>query len=173
MPTTPHPAGGRRLVVLRHARAEAFATDDAARQLTDRGRADATERGRWLAEVVGVPALALVSSAVRTRETWELVAAELAGEVELRVEEALYGASPDAVLDLLRQLPDSVTTVVYVGHNPTAADLAVTLDDGSGDPSGFAWLSGGLPPAGVAVYDLPGSWASLDAAGGTLAAYDG
>lgn len=173
MPTTPSSPGGHRLVVLRHARAEAFAADDADRHLTERGRDDATARGRWLAGVTGVPALALVSSAVRTRETWELVSAELDGEVEVRVEEALYGASPDAVLDLLRQLPESVTSVVYVGHNPTAADLAVTLDDGSGDPAGFARLSGGLPPAGVAVYDLAGTWASLDAGRATLVAYDG
>lgn len=173
MPTTPTSSGGHRLVVLRHTRAEAFAADDADRHLTERGRDDAIARGRWLAEVAGVPALALVSSAVRARETWDLVAAELPGPAELRVEEALYGASPDAVLDVLRQLPESVASVVYVGHNPTAADLAVTLDDGSGDPAAFARLSGGLPPAGVAVYDVPGSWASLTAGGCTLAAYDG
>lgn len=171
MSTTPTPAA-HQLVVLRHAKAETFALDDAARHLTDRGRADAEARGRWLAEHVGRPDLALVSSAVRTRETWELVAAGLDGEVEVRHEDALYGASPDAVLDLVRELPESVGTVVYVGHNPTAASLALLLDDGSASPDAFARLSEGLPTSGVAVYALPGGWADLDAGGATLTSYD-
>lgn len=171
MSTTPSPAA-HRLVVLRHAKAETFALDDAARHLTERGRADAEARGRWLAAHVGRPDLALVSSAVRTRETWDLVAAELDGEVEARHEDALYGASPDAVLDLLRDLPESVATVVYVGHNPTAASLALLLDDGSAAPEAFARLSEGLPTTGVAVYAVAGAWAGLDAGGASLTAYD-
>jgi phosphohistidine phosphatase len=173
MSSTPTRSGGRhRLVVLRHAKAESFAPDDAARRLTDRGRADAAARGRWLAERAGELDLALVSTATRARETWELAAGELPAPPELRLDEGLYNASPDAVLDLLRALPESVGSVVYVGHNPTAASLALLLHDGSGDPAAFDTLSGGLPPGGVAVYDVAGPWQDLDAGTGSLVAVD-
>lgn len=172
----PSPAADRprhRLVVLRHARAEGFATDDAARRLTEHGREDARARGGWLAEHAGTPDLVLVSSAERTQQTWQLVAERLAGVAEVRLEDALYSASPDTVLDLLRTLPESVGSVAYVGHNPTAASLALLLHDGSGDLEHFRRLSGGLPTCGVAVYDLAGPWAHLDAGSGALVAFDG
>lgn len=165
-----HPV--RDLVVLRHAAAESFAADDAARRLTARGREEASARGRWLGEHAGCPEVALVSSAVRARETWELVAAELSGETATRVEDGLYGASPDVVLDLLRELPDEVGSVVFVGHNPTAASLALLLHDGGGDPDDFSRLGSGLPTAGVAVYRLSGTWADLDAGTARLRAVD-
>ena len=174
MPPTPDAHGTpHRLVVMRHARAESFAPDDAQRHLTDRGRAEASARGRWLSEAVGPPELAMVSSAVRTRETWELVAEALGADSEVRLEDALYGASPDAVLDLLRALPESVGSVLYLGHNPTAADLAVELGDGSAAPTVLARLAGGLPTAGVAVFRLAGTWAELGPGSCTLTAYDG
>lgn len=166
-PTTRH-----RLVVLRHATAESFALDDAARRLTERGRAQARDRGVWLAEHVGTPDLALVSTAARASETWALVSEALEGEVETRHDDALYGASPDAVVDLVRFLDEEVGTVVYVGHNPTAASLAALLDDGTAARADFARLSTGLSTCGVAVYDLPGPWRDLDAGAASLAAYD-
>lgn len=170
---SPSPAGTpHHLVVLRHATAESFAVDDAARHLTDRGREQAAERGTWIAEHVGRPDLALVSSAVRTRETWELVGEGLDGPVEVRHEDALYGASPDAVIDLVRELPEDVGTVVVVGHNPTVASLAVMLDDGSAPPEAFARLSAGLPTCGVAVYEVRGPWRDLEPEGAALRAHD-
>lgn len=168
------PPGGRhRLVVLRHGKAEGFATDDAARRLTGSGREDAAARGRWLAPWLEGLDLALVSSATRTQETWGLVSEELSVTPEVRVEDGLYGASPDAVLDLLRELPESIGTAIYVGHNPTAASLALLLHDGSGDPEAFSSLSLGLSTCGVAVYDLDGTWAEVDAGSGSLAAFEG
>lgn len=173
MSSKPTRSGGRhQLVVLRHAKAEAFAPDDAERRLTPRGCVDAGARGRWLAQRAGNVDLALVSSATRARQTWELASAELAGQPELRLDDGLYNASPDTVLDLLRALPESITTVVYVGHNPTAASLALLLHDGAGDPAAFSSLSAGLSPCGVAVYDLAGPWQDLDAGTGSLVAVD-
>ena len=67
-------SSGRRLVILRHAKAEPFAQTDLARQLTARGRASAHDVGRHLQEAGFVPDVALVSTAVRTRETWAEVA---------------------------------------------------------------------------------------------------
>lgn len=167
-------------MVLRHGRAESFAEEDHARRLTARGRRDATATGVWLGERLrergaGVrPGLALVSSAARARETWELVAAGLPGQpgqfgqFEARVCEDLYSASPDTVLDALRTVPDDVATLVYVGHNPTAASLVHALEDGEPDVEAFVALSRGFPPGAAALLQVPVAWSALDAAGARL-----
>src|SRR5690349_19664904 len=73
----------RRLVLLRHAKSEwPEGVPDHKRPLTARGRRDATAAGRWLRAHLddlghGLDAVAC-SPAQRTRETWALVAAELA-----------------------------------------------------------------------------------------------
>ena len=60
----------RRLVVIRHAKAEPVASSDHARRLTDRGRQDAAEAGRWARAAGFLPDHALVSTAARAHETW-------------------------------------------------------------------------------------------------------
>ncbi len=59
---------------MRHAKAEPYAETDADRELTRRGHDDAAEVGRFLADIGIRPDSALVSSALRTRQTWEHVA---------------------------------------------------------------------------------------------------
>ena len=61
----------RRLIVMRHAKAEPFAATDHGRRLTDRGRAGARDAGAFLRDAGPVPDYALVSSSTRTRETWD------------------------------------------------------------------------------------------------------
>ena len=70
----------RRLLLLRHAKAERSQPGgrDHDRVLTQRGRADAKTLGAYLARHRLVPDRALVSTAARTRETWERVAPGLA-----------------------------------------------------------------------------------------------
>ena len=72
----------RRLVVMRHSKAESTAPSDHERALASRGRADAAAAGMWLAEQGITPDAALVSDAMRTRQTWAQVAG-LAESAEL------------------------------------------------------------------------------------------
>jgi phosphohistidine phosphatase len=162
----------RRLVVLRHAKAEPFAATDHERRLTDRGRESAQEVGRYLRESGLLPDYALVSSAVRTRETWEAVA-EAAGATGARVsyDDAVFTGSPDVVLEALHGVPPEFSTVVFVGHNPTAAYLCHLLDDGEGDPTAVSGLLQGFPPAALAVLEVGVAWADLAAESGRLVGY--
>src|SRR4051812_21236491 len=57
----------RRLVVIRHSKTEAYATTDHARPLTDRGKRDARNLGRWLDQSEFTPDVLLVSSAARAQ----------------------------------------------------------------------------------------------------------
>ena len=67
----------RRLVVLRHAKSAWPETCPTERPLAPRGCRDAPAAGRWLREADCVPDLVVCSTARRTRQTWELAAAEL------------------------------------------------------------------------------------------------
>jgi phosphohistidine phosphatase len=155
-------SSGRRLVILRHAKAEPFAQTDLARQLTARGRASAHDVGRHLQEAGFVPDVALVSTAVRTRETWAEVAEGCgASATEVRFEDALFSGSADAALDALRAAPEDASTVLYVGHNPTAEYFCHLLDDGEGDPAAVSGLLHGFPPGALAVLEVSVPWADL------------
>ena len=63
------------------------------------------------------PELVLCSPAARARETLAAI-----GEGEIRPE--LYGASAAELLGVIRGLPDDVSSVLLVGHNPGFEELA-------------------------------------------------
>ncbi len=110
-----------KLVVMRHGRA-GDAPVDAARELTESGRADVTAVGRRLhaAGVAGWPVYC--SPLVRTRQTAELVAAEI--DADVTVEKALAsGASLDELLGFLGARGRAPQLVV-VGHMPDLGVLA-------------------------------------------------
>lgn len=156
------PESPRTLVVMRHSKAEPFAATDHARELSARGRADAADAGEWLADHDVVPDLALVSSAARTQQTWEAVRAAAGWSTEASYDEALYEAGPDSALDIIRLALPAARTVIFVGHNPTAAYLAQLLDDGDGDAAAIVALSEGFPTSALAVFEYDGEWAALE-----------
>jgi phosphohistidine phosphatase len=161
----------RRLVVVRHSKAEQSGETDHARRLIDRGRSDAEAAGRWLAGEDVVPDHALVSAAPRARETWEALAAGAGWSVEPNLDEGLYSAGPDTALDLIRGVPADAAVLVVVGHNPTMAHLAQLLDDGGGDPEASKAMASGFPTSAVAVFEYDGAWADLDLTSARLVAF--
>jgi len=151
----------RRLVVMRHAKAEPYASTDHARRLTDRGRSDARAAGRHLAGAGLVPDHALVSDAQRTRMTWDEVAAELGCGDVAHHDRTVYGGGVDAIMEALSVSPAESRTVLLVGHNPVAAYLCHILDDGEGDPDAVSGLLRGFPTAALAVFEVAVAWAEL------------
>ena len=158
---------------MRHGRAEAFATEDLHRRLTERGVQEVEGAGRWLAGHGLVPTHAFVSSATRTRDSWEILAATTGSGIEPTVDDAIYAAGPDSALDILRACPEDAEVVLYLGHNPTAASLAHLLDDGDAEPEAFRGMSAGFPPSAIAVLDVHVPWADLDAATARLVGFYG
>lgn len=160
----------RRLVIMRHAKAEATAPSDHERALAPRGSNDAEAAGRWLAGQGISPDLALVSDAVRTRETWSQVASGAGWDESLAdFSEALYAAGSDSAFDLLRETDDGVATLVVIGHNPTMAYVAELVDDGDGDDEATtALVTRGFPTAALAVFTVDGPWSGLGPGAGRL-----
>jgi phosphohistidine phosphatase len=151
----------RRLVVMRHAKAEPYASTDHRRRLTERGRSDARAAGRYLAAAGVLPDHAVVSDAERTRMTWDEMAGVLGCGDVARLDQAVYGGGVDALVEALAVTPEESRTVVLVGHNPTAAYLCHTLDDGEGDPDAVSGLLRGFPTAALAVFEVAVTWAEL------------
>jgi phosphohistidine phosphatase len=161
----------RRLVVIRHSKAEQSADTDHERGLLDRGRADATAAGQWLAGQGVVPDHALVSAATRAMETWAALVSGAGWDLEPSVDEGFYAAGPETALDLLRRTPAEARVLVVVGHNPTIAHLAQLLDDGEGDPEASNAMASGFPTSAVAVFEYDGAWADLDLTSARLTSF--
>ncbi len=152
----------RRLLLLRHAKAVPLAdSDDFGRALTESGREQARRVGAWLAGANLAPDRCLFSGAVRTRETFDLLAAALPRTVEAVEQNALYEATRFLVLGLLRELPASARAHLVVGHNPGMAEVANLLA-GEGSPSERLRMASKFPPAALAViaFDRP-DWSDL------------
>ena len=128
----------RRLILFRHAKAESRPPDgeDIDRALTARGRHDAALVATVLARAGLTPDLALVSPALRARETWQCAQDAFAG-VETQVRDGLYNAAPEEVADELDVGTQGAETVIVVGHNPSLQELSVRLllggDGSAGD----------------------------------------
>lgn len=156
----------RRLVLLRHAKAEALgALDDAARALATRGRSQATVIGQCLKDDLGAFDIALVSTALRTRETFRLLAQQVdVGAHEFRDE--LYGADVDDVIAAVRGIDSRHARVLVVGHEPTISATAAYLHGQRDQLS--SQVSLGVPTATACVLELEGAWADLDRGGATM-----
>lgn len=161
----------RQLVVMRHARAEPGGESDAARELAQRGYDDAVAGGRWLADSGFVPDGALVSSARRAASTWLAVAEGGSFEGDATYSDSLYAAGPETALDLVRETPEDVTSLVVVGHNPTMAYLAQLLDDGTGDEDAGREMAVGFPAGAMARFEVAGGWAELELASARLVGF--
>lgn len=116
-----------RLILVRHAKSswDDPLEPDHARPLNARGRDAAGRIGRWLAAEGYLPDAALVSTARRTRESWDLIAAALPSAPEPVLLDALYHASPEVMLRCLRGAAGA--TVLMLGHNPGIAAFAVWM----------------------------------------------
>jgi phosphohistidine phosphatase len=161
----------RRLVVMRHAKAEQDGPTDFERPLAARGHRDAAAAGSWLAAEGVVPDHALVSAALRTQETWSSLSDGAGWSLAPDLDRGLYAAGPETAIDLIRLVPAESSCVVVVGHNPTMAYLAQMLDDGTGDPAAVAAMAGDFPTSAVAVFSYDGEWSSLGVGGARLDAF--
>lgn len=118
----------RRLVLLRHAKsAWPDGVPDHERPLGPRGHRDAPAAGRALAQADCLPDLALCSTAVRARRTWDLASAQWGTPPPVRHEPRLYAADAHELLEVVRETPPEVETLLLVGHNPGLQELVLDL----------------------------------------------
>ena len=117
------------LYLLRHAKSSwADASQpDFERGLTDRGREAAAFIGDFIREKGIDFDLVLVSTAVRTRETIELIKERANFRGEVRYDERIYEATVSRLLEIISEVDDDRESVLLVGHNPGIEELLTLL----------------------------------------------
>ena len=112
------------LILTRHAKSawDDPELDDFERPLDGRGRAAALNIGTWLITQGYLPDTVLVSGARRTVETWSRMAGIMPSTATMESVPALYLASADIILNVLRARRSPV--IMLIAHNPGIGDFA-------------------------------------------------
>lgn len=139
----------KQLLIMRHAKSSWSneGLTDFERPLNKRGLRVAPEMAKYIHLQGLVPDLIVSSSAVRARQTAELFVenCEDVSEDQLLLNKGFYHAPAETYLEYLGEITeDSVSIVMFVGHNPGMEDLIETLGGG--------WET--MPTAAVAHFEL-------------------
>lgn len=137
---------------MRHGKAvrDHEARDDKSRGLTGRGRREAAEAGAVMAGLGLAPDRILVSSAARTRQTYEALAGSLPGKATFHDE--LYLAEPTQIW--ATGMACRAASVLVIGHNPGMHELALSLLEHSGAPPQAAFLAMRFPTSAFAAFTI-------------------
>jgi phosphohistidine phosphatase len=159
-------------MLLRHAKAlRAEGLGDFDRPLKASGRDHARLIGEFMAAHHLAPGLALVSTALRARETFDLVDIFLHPPPERVDEPLIYEATARTLFGIARSLPGAQPCVLLVGHNPGFADLANELIS-AGDETALARFHGHMTTGALAVIDFAADrWSNIERRGGALALF--
>ena len=153
----------KRLHILRHAKSswDDSSLADHERPLAPRGEKAVLRIAEHVESEGIAPDLVLCSTALRTRQTLAALLPVLAGDVEIRLEDVLYGAGIHEVVARLQAIDDSVGSALVIGHNPALHELALALT-GRGD------MLEHFPTGALASLALTSSWADLAEGGAAL-----
>jgi phosphohistidine phosphatase len=159
----------KQLFVLRHAKSswDNPGLEDHERPLAPRGQRSCAVMADYLRANAIKPELVLCSSSRRTRETLAGVAP--AGEHVIEPE--LYSASAEEVLDRVRRVPDDLSSVMVIGHNPTVQMLVLRLARREGDGAARSAVERKFPTGALATLTFECGWRELGAGSAHLAEF--
>src|SRR5262245_50928501 len=119
----------RTVFLLRHAKSSWSdpTLADIDRPLAPRGERAAKQIAGYIRRERIRPTLVLCSPSVRTRRTLDAIQPSLGKRCTVEFVPALYAASRLELLRQLQALPDDVSSVMLIGHNPGLQELALAL----------------------------------------------
>jgi phosphohistidine phosphatase len=128
--------------------------------------------GEYLARQGFRPEKILCSTSARTRETREAMAPSYGELPATEYREELYLASPQQILALLRETPDTIGSVMVIGHNPGIHQCALHLAMNDASPA-YRQLLFDFPTAALAVLSFAdlAHWQEIQAGNGAVDAY--
>jgi len=166
----------RQLLLLRHAKSswDNKALSDQDRPLNPRGRRAAALIRRAMRDLGLAPDMVMLSTSRRTQET--LAALEPWDDAPLiEPMAALYLATARQLLEALHQVPETVRSVILIGHNPGMHDLAMQLTGARGTVTANATsdqaverLAAGYPTGALTEFSIGGPWWQVGPGGGQL-----
>jgi phosphohistidine phosphatase len=145
------------LYVIRHAKSSWDDSDlsDIDRPLNERGKRDAPRMGKRLKEKEISPGLILSSPARRAYSTAKRIGEVLNYKKEnIKLDKALYHASDDKILEVVRKISDKYDVVLLFGHNPGLTDFVNLLSD----PRDFIE---NVPTCGVVGFEFRTGWTEV------------
>jgi len=129
----------KKLFLMRHAKSDwaDSSIPDHDRPLNARGRASAPLMAQWIQSHQSIPEVVLCSTAVRTRQTLELlIETWSSGSPEIHFLEELYLAPAASILSIASK-HNQRSALMVLGHNPGMSDLASYLAQSTFDmPTG-------------------------------------
>lgn len=127
--------------------------------------------GEWLSAMNVVPQKILSSSAVRTRQTLELLLPTFADTPDVEIKDDLYLANSAKVIECAGMLEDDVDTALILAHNPGLHEAALSLLT-KDEQAQSDTLRVHFPTAGCAIITLPvDRWSLIQKEIGTLTSY--
>lgn len=152
----------RLLVLMRHAHAKGHSLHgDAGRELSKRGREQAREVGQWLVREGVRPDVVVMSSAVRTMQTWEQVHRSGVSAADIRRDDLIYNAHVDDLLEVISMTPETARTVLVIGHAPGIPAVASLVEDHTNPDDPRLTTARTWPTATVAVVSHRGPWSQF------------
>ena len=151
----------RTLILLRHGKSSwsDTAAADIDRPLAPRGKRASRLIAKYMRKKKIRPALVLCSTAVRAQQTLEGIESSLGKRATVEVVPELYSATGTELVERLRALPDSVESVMLIGHNPGLQELARALASRGAD---LPRLEEKFPTGALATLVINSdSWATL------------
>ncbi len=143
---------GRMIYLLRHAKARRADPNlrDFERPLSPRGEHALEKMRRYLEFMELKPDLVLCSSAARARQTLTGILPAIGEDVSTTFDSRIRRFGERGLLNRLRRLPDSLASVMVVGHNPGIHALALRLVSG-GDAKGCKEIRKRFPAGALAT----------------------
>ncbi|WP_419912811.1 SixA phosphatase family protein [Hoeflea sp.] len=132
------------------------------RPLDERGIEDAHIVGAALSKLDRLPQIVLCSTAVRCRQTCDIVLSELADPPPVDKIDALYSNDYRYYVDLLSR--QTLSPIMLIGHNPMMEDTARFLSATAKERPGER-LQKGFPTAGLAMLEFDGPLATIKQGG--------
>lgn len=160
----------RRLILLRHAKSDyPLGVSDHQRPLAARGNREAPAAGRWLVENDLIPDYILCSDAMRARATCAWVLSELGEKAPTPyLDSRIYSASTAQLCSIINETPDTVSTLLVIGHQPVLQELALRLASKQSDQESVYELAMNYPTLGLTVMETQHPYSHLDARDATV-----
>lgn len=123
----------RNLFIVRHAQTHHSQqyNSDKERELKPEGIIQATQLGKYLYSTNYNINLIMASDAERAKTTALLIANSINYPADqIKFEEKIYSGVMIDLLSVIKKIPESIQNVLFIGHNPTLAELNnyITLD---------------------------------------------
>lgn len=133
----------KKLLLVRHAKAESTEYSDIERPLSEIGMKDAKIIGKFLKNNSISPDIIISSPALRAKQTAELISQEFSFQKESIIfDNSLYDIDAVSLINYISNLSNKFNSIILVGHNPTFAEtLSIFLNKSSVN----------MPPAAVAL----------------------